>query len=336
MKIRSIIAAAAAALTLTGCSSPQPHSAEIYSMNTLMSLTAYGDNAESALADISARMNQLEQELSVTIPESDVSRVNSSGGKPVEVCADAASIISEALEISQQTGGALDITVYPIVKAWGFTTGDHKVPTDEELSSLLKLTDFTRVTLSGYTVTLPEGFEIDLGALAKGYAGDCAAEILRSSGVSSAILNLGGNICAIGSKPGGKPWKVAVTDPGDTYSYLGTITAQDEFIVTSGKYERCFTADDGKTYHHIIDPATGCPSENGTAQVTVIGTSGILCDALSTSLLVMGKERACEFWREHGEFDMLLAMDDGSLIATPGFAERFTPQGGHSLTVFGK
>ncbi len=324
---------ALAAITLTGCGSQQAHSLEMYSMNTLMSMTAYGENAEEALAEVSARINTLERELSVTIPESDISRVNSADGQPVKLCEDAQNIIAESLEISQQTSGALDITIYPVVSAWGFTTGENRVPDEQELSSLLALTDYTRVELSDGFITLPEGFKADLGALTKGYAGDCAAEILHENGISSAILNLGGNVCAIGAKPDGTPWRVAVTDPGDTSAYAGILTAQDEFVVTSGKYERCFTAEDGKTYHHIIDPATGYPSENGVASVTVVGKSGIRCDALSTALLVMGEEKACEFWREYGDFDMLLITDDGRLIASPGLAERFSPENGHSLSV---
>lgn len=333
MKLRNLAAASLALLTLTGCSAEKPQSLEIYAMNTLMSMSAYGENAGEALAAVSARMNELEQELSVTITESDINRVNTAAGKPVDVCDDARRIIEEALEISAQTDGALDITIYPVVSAWGFTTGEHRVPCAGELSQLLELTGWEEVQLSGSTVTLPEGFEIDLGALAKGYAGDCAAEILSGYGVSSAVLNLGGNVCAIGSKPGGKPWKVAVTDPGDISAYLGTLTASDEFIVTSGKYERCFTAEDGSTYHHIIDPATGYPSENGVASVTVVGTQGILCDALSTSLLVMGEEKAYAFWQEHGGFEMIIATDDDRLLITEGLSERFTPQNGHVITI---
>ncbi len=336
MRSRHILAAVLAALALTGCTSQKPHSVHIYSMNTLMDLTAYGDNAEQALSEVSGRMNTLEQELSVTLPDSDVSRVNSAGGEPVTVCADAAAIISGSLEISELTGGALDITIYPVVRAWGFTTGEHRVPGSEELASLLTLTDYSRVQINGGTVTLPEGFEIDLGALAKGYAGDCAAEILHENGVDSAILNLGGNVCAIGGKPDGSPWKVAVTDPEDTSRYAGILTARDEFVVTSGKYERCFTADDGTVYHHIIDPATGMPSENGVSQVTVVGTNGMLCDALSTSLLVMGEEAACGLWQEHGGFEMLMVTDDGRLILTPGIAERFTMQGDYNVNVLEK
>lgn len=324
MKLRKIAAVSAAALMLTGCAAQEPHSLEIYAMNTLMSLTAYGDNAEEALNAISGRMNELEQELSVTIPDSDISHVNSADGQPLQICSDAQAIISRALEISRETDGALDITIYPVVRAWGFTTGEHRVPSPDELAELLSRTGYESVELSGGSVTLPAGYEIDLGALAKGYAGDCAAGILREYNVSSGILNLGGNVCAIGSKPDGSPWKIAVADPDDSMQYLGIITAQDEFVVTSGKYERCFTADDGKTYHHIIDPATGYPSENGVSAVTIVGKSGIECDALSTAMLVSGEERACDFWREHGGFEMLLVTDDGRVLLTPGLAERFT------------
>lgn len=298
-----------------------------------MSLTAYGKNAQTALDKAVQRINGLEQSLSVTIPESDISRLNSSAGEPVPVGEDALTIISKSLEISEKTGGALDITIYPVLMAWGFTTGEYSVPTDDELASLLEFTDYTKVEVSGGEVTLPEGYAVDLGALAKGYASDCSAEILQSGGVNSAILNLGGNVCAIGSKPDGNPWKVAVASPFENEEYLGILNVEDKFVITSGKYERYFTAEDGRNYHHIIDPKTGYPSENGLAAVTIIGSSGIECDALSTALLVLGKNRAGEYWRQYGGFDMIMITDDKRITITAGIAEQFTNSTDYPLEI---
>ncbi|MGN1338746.1 MAG: FAD:protein FMN transferase, partial [Oscillospiraceae bacterium] len=323
---------AASALILTGCSvQPEKYTRDIFAMDTFMSLTAYGEQqpVQSALDEAVNRINSLEQALSVTLPDSDISRLNNAAGTPVSVGRDALAIIQKSLEISVKSGGALDITIYPVLKAWGFTTGEYSVPTAEQLASLLEYVDYTQIRLDGDDVTLPEGFSVDLGALAKGYTSDCAAEILRNSGVSSAILSLGGNVCAIGSKPDGDPWKIAVASPFDGENYAGTLTVQDRFVITSGKYERCFTAEDGSRYHHIIDPNTGLPTENGLAAVTVIGGSGIECDALSTALLVLGEEGAVSFWREYGGFDMLLINDDRSIVVTPGIAEQFSSSSGY-------
>lgn len=311
------------AALLCGCSAePEKCVRSIYAMDTLMSLTAYGDNAQEALDRAAERLAELEQELSVTIPDSDIGRLNSSGGVPVTVSDDTAEILRAALEVSAQSRGALDVTIYPVLREWGFTTGEYSVPDSETLAELLENVDYTRVEIAGNEVSIPEGFAVDLGAVAKGYASDCAAEIMRSCGVSSAVMNLGGNVCVTGSKPDGSPWKVAVADPFGG-EYLGTLSVSDCFVITSGKYERCFTGEDGRRYHHIIDPATGYPSENGLSAVTVLGESGVECDALSTALLVLGEEGAADLWREHGGFEMLLVTDDRRLVSTRGFAEKF-------------
>lgn len=328
----AILSALLLAASLTGCSTqPKKYTRDIYAMNTFMSLTAYGSSAESALSETADCISNLEKELSVTLPDSDISRLNTSGS--AEVSRDTLALISEADKISRQTGGALDITVYPIVRAWGFTTGEHHIPAPAELTVLLSRVDYTRIAVDGNKVTLPEGFEIDLGSLAKGYASDRAAEILHGNGVTSAILNLGGNVCAIGSKPDGSPWKVAAASPFDDLEYLGIFSVQDKFVITSGKYERFFTGEDGKRYHHIIDPATGYPSENGVEAVTIIGTNGAECDALSTAMLVLGADKAVDYWRQYGGFDMLIVTADRKLMITSGIAQDFSDLSGFPIEI---
>ena len=343
-KYAALLLAEMAAITaLTSCTGltggqPEKHTRDIYAMNTFMSLTAYGTNAQDALDETAERITSLEKELSVTLPDSDISRLNASGS--AELGADALAIIAVADKVSRQTDGALDISIYPVVKAWGFTTGEHRIPDEQELSDLLTRVDYTQLKVSGSSVTLPEGFEIDLGALAKGYTSDCAAETIHGNGISSAILNLGGNVCAVGTKPDGTPWKVAVASPFDDVEYLGILEVQDKSVITSGKYERCFTAD-GKRYHHIIDPSTGYPSENGVEAVTVIGSSGVECDALSTALLVLGEEKAVEYWREYGKqescedggFELLIVTSDRRLIVTSGAALNFTERCGFPMQI---
>lgn len=328
----AILSALLLAASLTGCSTqPKKYTRDIYAMNTFMFLTAYGSSAESALSEVEDCISNLEKELSVTLPDSDISKLNTSGS--AEVSRDTLALISEADKISRQTGGALDITVYPIVRAWGFTTGEHHIPAPAELTVLLSRVDYTRIAVDGDKVTLPEGFEIDLGSLAKGYASDRAAEILHGNGVTSAILNLGGNVCAIGSKPDGSPWKVAAASPFDDLEYLGIFSVQDKFVITSGKYERFFTGEDGKRYHHIIDPATGYPSENGVEAVTIIGTNGTECDALSTAMLVLGADKAVDYWRQYGGFDMLIVTADRKLMITSGIAQDFSDLSGFPIEI---
>ena len=196
--------------------------------------------------------------------------------------------------------------------------------------------DFTQIQIEDNTipaVTVPTGVQLDLGALAKGYASDKAAEILRENGIEHALINLGGSIMTIGGNPNGSPWKIGIRNPFSLDENIGVLEVTDKAVVTSGSYERFFTAEDGNTYHHIIDPATGCPAESGLVSVTVIGDSGIMCDALSTALFVMGAEKAAEYHREKGGFDMILVTEEGEILITDGIDHSFSSSGEFPLTV---
>ena len=336
MKKTGIIALAAA-LLLTACGSDNaPHQLSFFSMDTYMEITAYGSSGEAAIASCKDGIYLLEALLSATDNSSDIGRINSSG--ITDVSPDTAEIIEYAKQIGEETGGALDITVYPVLKAWGFTTGEYGVPDGETLNALLQKVDFTQIQTEGDTlptVTVPSGVQLDLGALAKGYASDKAAEILRENGITSALINLGGNIMTIGSNPNGSPWKIGIRNPFSLDENIGVIEVTDKAVVTSGGYERYFTAEDGKTYHHIIDPATGCPAESGLVSVTVIGDSGMMCDALSTALFVMGAEKAVEYHREKGGFDMILVSENGEISVTEGAADSFTGLSGLPVSICG-
>lgn len=317
-----------AAFLLTGCGSgrggeQEAYSTDLFAMDTYMSFTAYGSHGEEALAEVRERMAELEGLWSVTEESSEVYRVNHSGGQWVAVSGETAELIAFALEMAEETGGALDPTIYPILEAWGFTTEENHVPREEELQRLLTTVDHRRVRTEGNRVALEEGMMLDLGAVGKGYAGDLAVGLLREKGVTSALLDIGGNIQALGSKPDGRDWRIGVRSPFGEGS-LGVLEVSDRAVVTSGCYERYFVGEDGKRYGHIIDPATGYPVENGLLSVTVIAKEGRLCDALSTSLFVMGLEKAVEYWRSAPEFEMLLVTEDGTICLTEGIRGRFT------------
>lgn len=190
---------------------------------------------------------------------------------------------------------------------------------------------YERVGLEGSTAQLDSGTMLDLGAVGKGYAGDLVAQVLKDNGITSALLDFGGNIQAVGTKPDGSPWQLGLRDPfsGGT---LGVLEISDMAVVTSGNYERYFIGEDGKQYGHIIDPVTGYPAESSLASVTVIAEEGRLCDALSTSLFVMGLDQATEYWRQHRDFDMILITEDGELYLTEGITDAFTLDSYHSNT----
>jgi thiamine biosynthesis lipoprotein len=187
--------------------------------------------------------------------------------------------------------------------------------------------DYRQIHLEGNDVSLPGGMEIDLGAVAKGYAGDRLARMLKEAGVESAVLALGGNIQAVGARPDGSPWRVGVQSP-DKDGLLGVLSVCDRAVVTSGGYERFFTDDAGNVWWHIMDPATGYPARSGLVSVTIIGENGLTCDALSTALFIMGPERAADYWRQHRDFEMVLATEDGRLLLTPGAGDIFQAEDG--------
>ena len=322
-KILSYLFLCALLCALNGCgvqSGDVRNSVNFFAMDTLMEFSAYAD--ETTLSGAREIVTELESRVSTTNAKSEIYRLNHDGGGTVSP--GTAELLRTALSMCRLTNGAFDLSIYPVVRAWGFTTGEYRIPSGDELAALLAQVDYTRIRLDGEDVSLPDGMEIDLGGIAKGYAGRKAAEYLREHGVTSALLNLGGNVQTVGEKPDGTPWRVAVQDPLQSGAYAGILEIRNQAAVTSGGYERHFTGEDGETYWHIMDPETGRPARSGLLSVTVVADDGALCDALSTALFVMGAETAERFWREHQDFEMVLITEDGEAIVTPGLS--YTPE----------
>lgn len=322
MKKYFISAMLSALLFLTGCSaesSPEPVQGTFFAMDTVMDFTIYG---ESGLIDQSESLiASLESLVSVTDTGSELYAINQTGSGTLT--GKASSLMEQALEICRRTDGALDLSIYPIVRAWGFTTGSYQVPDEEAIQSLLPLVDYTQIQYDAATgvVTLPEGMEIDLGSVAKGYAGQLAAQMLRNSGVESALLNLGGNVQTVGAKPDGSPWQIGIKDPQGEDAMM-VLSVEDQAVVTSGGYERYFEQD-GQTYWHIMDPSTGHPADSGLISVTIVGDEGVVCDGLSTALFVMGLEKAADLWAQSGDFEAVFVTASGEVYITEGLRDRF-------------
>ena len=322
---------------LTGCSAPaeemqQPVERSLFAMNTYMTFTAYGEDAQAALQEAEECIQQVEGLWSVTDKDSEIYQANHSGGQPVTVSEETAEIISFALEMAQRTGGALDPTIYPVLTAWGFTTDSKQVPSQQQIAQLLEQVGYDRIQINGSELTVPDGMELDLGAVGKGYTADLVTEILRRHGVTSALISLGGNIQSIGSRPDGSDWRLGIRAPWESGN-LGVLTVSDAAVVTSGGYENYFDDEQGNIYWHILDPSTGYPADSGLQSVTIVGREGKMCDALSTALFVMGAQSAEQYWRENGGFEMLLVTDSGEILITEGIAEDFTLNEGRTETV---
>ncbi len=312
-------------LLSSGCADRQPLSKSFMAMDTYLTFTIYGagKQGEEILEQAKERVLELEAMLSVTKEGSDLSRINHSGGEAVEVSAETAELISFALSMAEETGGAVDPTIYPALTAWGFTTGAYQIPEDGELRQALSKVGYEKVSVDENRVSLPEGVMLDLGAFAKGFAGDLLAAELKEQGIKSAILDLGGNIQTIGRKPDGSLWKLGLKNPAGE-GYVGVVTMGEGACVTSGNYERYFIGEDGQQYGHILDPASGSPVHNGLLSATVIAEQGREGDALSTALFVMGREKAESFWRERDDFEMILICEDGTILVSEGVADDFS------------
>lgn len=318
------------AALLPGCQTQGGETArQVFAMDTVMTLTIPEGgtqvSTQEALDFAEGQIHAIERQLSVTREGSDIHTINTASGHPVKAEASTIQLLTEALALCRQTGGALDVTAYPAVTAWGFTTGSYRVPTQEELDELAAGIDHTLVTLTDTTVHIPQGMQLDLGAVTKGYTGDVLSQQLQAQGVSSALLDLGqSSIQAIGSKPDGSPWRIGIQDPAGT-SYLGVLELSGMAMGTSGGYQRYFEAD-GVRYWHILDPDTAAPARSGLASVTVVSPSGLTCDGLSTALFVMGLEEGSAFWRTHPEldFDAIFITDDGGIFLTAGLEAHFS------------
>ena len=309
----------------TTASSTQPVSQEIFAMDTYMTVTAYGDNAQKGVTDAVAEIQRLDNLLSIGKEDSEISKLNKSGSAALSD--DTAVMVTKALDLYKSTGGAFDITVLPLMELWGFTTQEYYVPTEDEIQSTLQRVGADKLTWdeSTKTLTLGDKQEIDLGGIAKGFTSSRIMEIFKKDGVTCGMVSLGGNVHLLGTKQDGSAWRVGIQDPNNTDDMLGILQANDCAVITSGAYERNFEKD-GVTYHHIIDPATGKPSNSGLTSVTIVSKDGTLADGLSTSLFVMGKDKAIAYWKQHAdEFDTILVDKDRNVYITEGIAGNFSP-----------
>lgn len=299
------------------------------SMDTFMELSAYGGNRDEALNAAKQEIYRLNGILSIGLESSEISAVNRQGSGTVS--SDTAEMIREALKLYQETDGAFDLTVYPLMELWGFVSKEYHVPTESELTETMERIGANRVQLDESTglVTLGEGQAIDLGGIAKGFTSQRLMEIFREYGIQSAIVSLGGNMQCLGTKPDGSPWRIGVKDPfNPDFGLSAIVQIVDQAVITSGGYERFFVdKETGKTYRHIIDPATGYPAESGLSSVSIITSDGALGDGLSTALYIMGLDKAAEYWRNHSEtFEAILINNDGEVYVTEGLEGRVSSE----------
>lgn len=321
-----------AAAGLTGCartgSRPVSESSLDW-LGTTTTITIYDNPTARAFSRAFRRVGEIHNRMSLQLETSELSRLTQRAGiEPVIVSPDTLYVVQTALEIAEASDGAFNPAIGPLVALWDIT-GDFYLPSPEEVAELLPLTDFRLIEVNerASTVYLPlPGMRIDLGAIAKGYAADEAARILREEGVQSAILDFGGNIYVVGSRPDGEPWRIGVQDPFlGRGNYLGVYRGSDQAVVTSGTYER-FVISDGVKYHHILDPDTGFPADSGVEGVTILAEeSSTLADAYSTAAFVLGLEKGMAFIQSIPGVEALFVLADRSIVASPSLAGENSP-----------
>ena len=330
-RILPLLLAVLLAMPLVACGADgSQNESQFFAMNTYMVIRADGENAATALTEAEETIRAIERELEVRVltPTGTVSQLNAADGAAVSASPELIGLLQTAQSANAETGGAFDITLYPLSVLWDFSGVGH-VPSDEELAEALQLTgpEKVHVDATAGTVRLTGGAQIELGAIAMGYAADRVAADMKAAGIESALLNLGGNVLVIGNRTDGEAWRVAVADPMNTEAVVGVLAVTDKAVVNSGTYERYFR-EGAVRYHHLLDPQTGKPARTGLESVTIVCDSSMRADILSTALFVMGEEKALEFWKQVGGFEMILIREDKTIVITEPLRAQFEETAG--------
>ena len=305
--MKRILAASLLLLTLSGCGGrSEPYSTDFFAMDTFMSVKVLGADGESLAQQCESEINSLESVLSRTREDTDIAKLNAADGAPVTLSDEGAKLLSTALDLSAATDGAYDPTVAPLTDLWGIGTEHEQVPAQSDIDAALKTVGAQHVHVNGDSVQLDRGSKIDLGGIAKGYAADLCADILKDADADG-LLVLGGNIYAVGTNEG-KDWNIGIADPDEPSDTVAAVAVHDLSVVTSGDYERYFEQD-GVRYHHIFDPATGYPAASGLRSVTVIDENSTRADALTTALFVMGADEGRAYCEKNGIAAVFITSD---------------------------
>lgn len=293
-------------------------------LNTVVTITIYDSQDTSLLKKCMELCQEYEERFSRTIAASEISQLNS--GKLADdqgvshLSADTARLIEKGLTFAELSNGAFDPSIGPVSSLWDFTSDEHKIPDDAAIQAALPLVDYEKISLTDQDITFSmEHMQLDLGAIAKGYIADRIKDYLISQNIKSATINLGGNVLCIGSRPDGSPFRIGIQKPfADRNELAAVVEVSDRSVVTSGNYERYFEKD-GKLYHHILDPATGYPYENGLTSVSILSDTSVDGDGLSTSCFALGLEKGMELIDSLPDVEALFITDDGKMHYSKNF-----------------
>ena len=303
------------------CAQPESSRTEL-ALGTVCSVSLFENGKNHIYDEIFSRIREIENLMSVNIPTSDISRINNNSGiAPVRVHEDTFKVIERALFFAQASGGAFDPTVGPLVTLWGISGDNPCVPSQSEINETLALINWRFVLLDDNEQSVfltHRAMALDLGSIAKGFAADEAAKIIKREKVARAKIDLGGNIIMLGARKDRRPWRVGIQNPGESRgSVIGVLQVPEKTIVTSGVYERYFE-ENGVHYHHLFSPSLGYPAQNGLLSVTVVTDVSMDADALSTAAFVLGYDKGADLLRSFANVQAIFVFDDKSVRITDG------------------
>jgi thiamine biosynthesis lipoprotein len=311
--------------TLIAACAPAEETRSTFALGTVCNISLFENGKKDIYAKIFSRLAEIEAVMSANeIPGggiSELSRVNQNAGiRPVTVSGELITVLERALYFAKITDGAFNPAIGPLVKLWEIGTEDARVPEKSAILAVQPLLDYrdVEVDAASHTVYLKrEGMSLDLGGIAKGYAADEVVRILTEAGIRRAVIDLGGNIYAHGSKTDRQKWRIGIQNPlAPRGEFLFIEEAADQTLVTSGVYERFFE-ENGIRYHHILDTKTGYPADSGLLSVTIISAKSMDADALSTSLFVLGYEKGAAVLSHFPGVEAVFVLNDTTIRRAP-------------------
>lgn len=293
-----------------------------YALGTIINLKAIGNKAEKAITEAIERLNNIDDKMSAFKEYSDISKINSKSGFALEaINKDTFFVVKKAVEYSKILEGAFDPTIRPLVKLWNIGTNEERIPEKGKIEDTLKLVNYNDVILdeSNQTIMLKNKEQaLDVGGIAKGFAADEVRDIFYKNNIKSALIDLGGNIFALGSKKDGTPWRIGIQNPFKPRGeFVGILSVKNKSVVTSGNYERYFMKD-GQRFHHILDPKTGYPSKSKIISATIISDNSIDGDGLSTGVYILGVDKSLKIIESIGGIDAIFITEDKKIYTTSG------------------
>lgn len=337
--VTGVLVISLAAFLLVGCQSKAAKVTKVtttptedtqFLMGTVVKISIYNENKDDALKAAFKKVSDLADRITVNQKGSEVDKINNNAGvKPVKVSKDVYDLVKKALYYSKNSNGSFDLTIGPITSLWHIGFDDARKPSQEEIDQALKYVDYHDVKLNDQDRTVyltKKHMQLDLGGIAKGFITDRVVGLLKKDGVSSAIVDLGGNIYVIGKSPSGdkkNPWTVGIQDPKKTRgTSLGKLPASNQTIVTSGIYERYLVVGD-KTYMHLMNPKTGYPFDNNLMGVSIITKKSINGDALSTATFDKGLKEGMKYIEKQPDTEAIFVTKDKKVYITSGLKNKF-------------